>query len=38
MLFNNVRVNPTFANNQVGLIEVDAKNYELMVRELYEYL
>lgn len=29
------RVKLTFPNDEIGLAEIDTKNYELMVRELY---
>lgn len=30
------RVKLTFPNNEVGLAEIDAKNYELLIRELFD--
>ena len=32
------RVKLTFPNDEVGLAEIDAKNYELLVRELFDTL
>lgn len=32
------RVKMTFSNDEVGLAEIDTKNYELIVRELYDCL
>ena len=32
------RVKLTFPNDEVGLAEIDAKNYELLVRELFDVL